>query len=306
MALIPDPSSGGDGPVRQPTVAGVVLRRPRTVDRPALQRATRARPPSWRKPTCSLPAIGDTAFFGPEAEFFVFDSVRFDVQMNHTFYHLESAEGPYSSRRCDADRQSGSPAGDQGRLLPRPAGRFDERHARGDGDRHARHGRRNGEAPSRGGAQSTRTRHQVRPAGAARPTACRSTNGWSIWSRPPTAPPRPSCPSPCSTTTARVCMFISRSGASGKPVFAGSGYADLSETALHYIGGIIKHARAINAFSNPHDKQLQAPDPGISRRRCCWPIRRATAQPRAAYRSWPRPTASASRCAFPTPRPTRI
>ena len=41
--------------------------------------------------------IGETAFFGPEAEFFVFDDVRWDVSMNHTFYRIDSEEGPYNS-----------------------------------------------------------------------------------------------------------------------------------------------------------------------------------------------------------------
>ena len=36
----------------------------------------------------------------------------------------------------------------------------------------------------------------------------------------------------------------------GKPLFAGNGYADLSDTALYYIGGIIKHAKSLNAFTN--------------------------------------------------------
>ena len=49
----------------------------------------------------------------------------------------------------------------------------------------------------------------------------------------------------------------------GKPLFAGNGYADLSETCLYYIGGIIKHAKALNAFTNPADQQLQAADPRI-------------------------------------------
>ena len=65
-------------------------------------------------------------------------------------------------------------------------------------------------------------------------------------------------------------------------LFAGNGYAGLSETCLYFIGGVIKHAKAHQRLHQPDHQQLQASGPGLSKPPCCSPIRRATVRHRAA------------------------
>ena len=96
MTLMPDPASAVMDPFSaqsqlilvcdtyEPTTGQPYSRDPRSVAKKA---------EAYLKST----GLGDTAYFGPEAEFFVFDSVRFQVSMNETFYAIESEEGPYSS-----------------------------------------------------------------------------------------------------------------------------------------------------------------------------------------------------------------
>ena len=96
--------------------------------------------------------IGDTAYFGPEAEFFVFDEAKWSTTQEFMAYKIDSEEGPYNSFADFEDGNIGPPPGPERRLLPGGAGRQRPGHAGRDGHRHGRNGPRHGKAPPRSGA----------------------------------------------------------------------------------------------------------------------------------------------------------
>ncbi|MCU0838923.1 MAG: glutamine synthetase beta-grasp domain-containing protein, partial [Rhodospirillales bacterium] len=119
MALIPDAPTAVMDPftaqstmilfcdVVEPSTGEPYLRDPRSIAKKA-------------EAFISASGLADTAYFGPEAEFFVFDDVRYDVTMNHCFYEFSSDEGPYVTGRILPEGNAGHRPPVKGGYFPVP------------------------------------------------------------------------------------------------------------------------------------------------------------------------------------------
>ncbi len=206
--------------------------------------------------------IGDTAYFGPEAEFFVFDDVRFKLGMNTAFYELDSDEGPWSS-----DKKF--PEGNTGHRPPVKGGYFPVPPVDGASDLRAEML----SVMDQMGLEVEKHHHEVAPAqhelGTVFSTLVKGADGMQIYKycvhnvahqygKTATFMPKPIKGDNGSGMHVHQSIWKA-----GKPLFAGSGYADLSDMALFYIGGIIKHAKALNAFTNPTTNSYKRLIPGF-------------------------------------------
>ena len=206
--------------------------------------------------------IADTAYFGPEAEFFVFDSVRWSTAQNMMAYTMDSDEAPYNSFTEYEGGNMGHRPGVKGGYFP--VGPVDS----GTDFR--------AEMVSTlidMGVEMEKHHHEVAPAQHelglkfADLMTCADNmqkykyvvhNVAHAYGKTATFMPKPVVGDNGSGMHVHQSLWKD-----GKPMFAGSGYADLSETCLYYIGGIIKHAKALNAFTNSTTNSYKRLIPGF-------------------------------------------
>jgi glutamine synthetase len=205
--------------------------------------------------------VGDTVFFGPEAEFFVFDDVRWSVEPHSTGYSFDSTELPINTNKEYPMGNMGHRPGPKGGYFPVPPI---------DSEQDMR-----GEMLSVMfdiGLDPEKHHHEVAPAqhelGLKFSTLTVMADRLQLYKyvihnvaasygKTATFMPKPMFKDNGSGMHVHQSIW-----GGGKPLFAGDKYAGLSEMCLYYIGGIIKHAKALNAITNPSTNSYKRLVPG--------------------------------------------
>jgi len=260
MLLIPDPSTAVLDPfTRFPTLSFLC-----TIQ-DTLTRQSYSRDPRYiaKKAEAYLQSTGlaDTCYFGPEAEFFIFDGVRFDVKGHEAFYSVDSGEAMWNSGRDEGPNLGHKIRSKEGYFPVQPQ------------DTHMDLRTEICLEMERLGIEVEVSHHEVASAGQGeidmRFDSLLKCADKLMWfkhivknvahrnGRTATFMPKPLYGDNGNGMHCHQSLWKD-----GKPLFAGDGYAGLSEMALYYTGGILKHAHALAALTNPTTNSYKRLVPG--------------------------------------------
>ncbi len=207
--------------------------------------------------------IADTAFFGPEPEFFVFDDVKWKVDMSGASYEINSEEAAWSSNKSFEGGNTGHRPRVKGGYFPVPpvdslhdirAAMCTAMEAQGLGIEVHHH-----EVGTAGQCEiGVKFNTMVKKADEVQILKYCVHNVAHVYGKTATFMPKPVVGD--NGSGMHVHMSLSKDG---ENMFAGDSYAGLSEDALYYIGGVIKHAKAINAFANASTNSYKRLIPGF-------------------------------------------
>ena len=206
--------------------------------------------------------IGDTAFMGPEAEFFLFDNVKYSVAMNKVSYEVDALDASWNT---DTDYEMGNTGhrpGVKGGYFPvNPIDDGQDIRAEMLSTM-----KRLGMKVDKHHHEVASCQHELglifdsltKQADELQKYKYVIHNVAQAYGKSATFMPKPIAGD--NGTGMHVNMSIWKDG---KPLFAGDKYADLSDEALFFIGGILKHAKALNAFTNPSTNSYKRLIPGF-------------------------------------------
>jgi len=261
MILLPDPSTAVMDPFIETPTLSLICNVYDPITREAYERDPRNIATKAENYLLST-GIADVAYFGPEAEFFIFDDVRFDLGSNHSYHFVDSIEGIWNSGREEEPNLGYKIRHKEGYFPVAPTD--SQQDIRDEMVR----------VMESVGIKVEKQHHEVATAGQAEIDfrfesllKCADKLMWFKYivknvalrnGKTATFMPKPLYGDNGSGMHTHISLWKK-----GKPLFAGDGYGGLSKTALYFIGGILKHARALCAITNPTTNSYRRLVPGF-------------------------------------------
>jgi glutamine synthetase len=260
MLLMPDPATAVMDPFTKHPTLSLVCTIQDTITR---QRYTRDPRYVAQKAEAYLRSTGlaDTAYFGPEAEFFIFDDVRYAAGSNEAFYSIDSNEAVWNTGAAEGPNLAHKIRHKEGYFPVQPQDTQMDLRTEICLEM------------QRVGIEVEVSHHEVATAGQGeidmRFDSLVAMADKLMWfkhivknvayrnGKTATFMPKPMFGDNGNGMHCHQSLWKE-----GKPLFAGDGYAGLSDTALHYVGGILKHAHAIAALTNPTTNSYRRLVPG--------------------------------------------